>query len=166
MFLDSSSCTTVDQRGVKDVAVRTTGHDKANVTVCLSATSDGVHLKPMVLIPRKRPLKELEKFNRELVIIYNGSTWMDNNMTKEYLKKVLGCQLFGRRLLVWDSFRAHISDSTKSECKNLNIDMATVPGGCTKFIQAPDVVWNKPFKSNWYMCACKSVFYLPLFVFR
>ena len=27
------------------------------------------------------------------------------------------------------------------------IDQAIIPGGCTKFIQAPDVVWNKPFKA-------------------
>ena len=32
--------------------------------------------------------------------------------------------------------------------KNLNVDQATVPGGCTKYIQAPDVSWNKPFKSR------------------
>ena len=27
------------------------------------------------------------------------------------------------------------------------IDTALSPGGCTKYIQAPDVCWNKPFKS-------------------
>ena len=25
--------------------------------------------------------------------------------------------------------------------------MAVIPGGCTKYIQAPDVSWNKPFKA-------------------
>ena len=29
--------------------------------------------------------------------------------------------------------------------KNKNI--VFVPGGCTKYIQAPDVSWNKPFKA-------------------
>ena len=24
-----------------------------------------------------------------------------------------------------------------------------MPGGCTKYIQAPDVSWNKPFKPSW-----------------
>ena len=28
------------------------------------------------------------------------------------------------------------------------ITSPTIPGGCTKYIQAPDVCWNKPFKAN------------------
>ena len=28
------------------------------------------------------------------------------------------------------------------------IESDIIPGGCTKYIQAPDVVWNKPFKGN------------------
>ena len=32
--------------------------------------------------------------------------------------------------------------------KQLKIDSAIIPGGCTKFIQAPDVSWNAPFKSK------------------
>ena len=30
----------------------------------------------------------------------------------------------------------------------MNVDSATIPGGCTKYIQAPDVCWNKPFKAR------------------
>ena len=37
--------------------------------------------------------------------------------------------------------RASIIESKK-------IDTALIPGGCTKYIQAPDVCWNKPFKTN------------------
>ena len=28
----------------------------------------------------------------------------------------------------------------------MRIDDAVIPGGCTRYIQAPDVFWNKPFK--------------------
>uniref|UniRef100_A0A915EKE5 DDE-1 domain-containing protein n=1 Tax=Ditylenchus dipsaci TaxID=166011 RepID=A0A915EKE5_9BILA len=51
-----------------------------------------------------------------------------------------------KRLFVWDSFRCHISESTKKQLKQANLDTAVVPGGCTKFVQAPDVCWNSPFK--------------------
>ena len=61
---------------------------------------------------------------------------------------MLGTFPFGRRLLAWDSFECHIMDSVKTGLKNLNVDQATVPGVCTKYIQAPDVSWNKPFKSR------------------
>lgn len=29
-----------------------------------------------------------------------------------------------------------------------NITTAVIPGGCTKYIQAPDVMWNQPFKQS------------------
>uniref|UniRef100_A0A914VVJ7 C2H2-type domain-containing protein n=1 Tax=Plectus sambesii TaxID=2011161 RepID=A0A914VVJ7_9BILA len=51
---------------------------------------------------------------------------------------------FGNRLLVWDSFRCHISAPIKEELKRLKLDNAVVPGGCTMFVQAPDVCWNAP----------------------
>ena len=31
--------------------------------------------------------------------------------------------------------------------KAKKIDTAMIPGGCTKYIQAPDVSWNKPSKA-------------------
>ena len=44
-------------------------------------------------------------------------------------------------------------DSTAAaSLKSSKIDQTTIPGGCTKFIQAPDVVWNNPFKA---MCTDK-----------
>jgi len=36
----------------------------------------------------------------------------------------------------------------KKVLKNLGIDIAVVPGGCTKFVQPPDLSWNAPFKSR------------------
>lgn len=56
---------------------------------------------------------------------------------------------FGHRLLVWDSYRCHISSATKAELRRgYSVTTAVIPGGCTKYIQAPDVVWNKPFKAS------------------
>ena len=51
-------------------------------------------------------------------------------------------------LLVWDAYKCHTSDSTRSDTKKLKIHTAVVLGGCTNFIQAPDVVWNSCFKSH------------------
>ena len=31
--------------------------------------------------------------------------------------------------------------------KAKKIDSVMIPGGCTKYSQAPDVSWNKPFKA-------------------
>ena len=41
-----------------------------------------------------------------------------------------------------------MTDSVKQELAQAKIDPVIVPGGCTKYIQAPDVAWNKPFKAK------------------
>ena len=41
-----------------------------------------------------------------------------------------------------------MEDSITESLKSKKIDRVIVPGGCTKYIQAPDVSWNKPFKSS------------------
>lgn len=34
----------------------------------------------------------------------------------------------------------------------MNLQTSIIPGGCTKFIQATDVVWNGPFKGEMRKC--------------
>ena len=41
-----------------------------------------------------------------------------------------------------------MEDSITESLKSKKIDRVIVPGGRTKFIQAPDVSWNRPFKSS------------------
>ena len=53
---------------------------------------------------------------------------------------------FTSRLLAWDAFRCHITDSTREELRLSKVDPVIIPGGYTKYIQAPDVSWNKAFK--------------------
>ena len=43
---------------------------------------------------------------------------------------------------------AHLTDDVKKSLTKSRIESAIVPGGCTKYIQAPEVVWNKPFKGK------------------
>ena len=73
---------------------------------------------------------------------------MNEELTVSWVKGVLGQFSFTRRMLAWDSFRCHILDSVKQELNRAKIDHVIVPGGCTKYIQAPDVSWNKPFKAK------------------
>ena len=53
-----------------------------------------------------------------------------------------------RTLLVWDSFRGHLTDGVKSYAKKCKIDQAVIPGGLTGILQPLDVVINKPFKDR------------------
>lgn len=72
IWIDSPPDTTVETTGALDVPVLTTGHERLRITVLLCARADGFKLKPAVLIPRKKPVKSLEKFKNRLKILYTG----------------------------------------------------------------------------------------------
>ena len=40
--------TTIDKQGAKSIGLKTTGHDKYMVSVCLAAKTDGTKLKPFL----------------------------------------------------------------------------------------------------------------------
>ena len=134
----------------KDVAARTTGHEKMRITVMLCGKADGTKCKPFILLPRKRPIADLVKnYGNRASLQFKGTTWMNQELTTNFLHAVIGGTVFRRtRLLVWDSFRPHISKDTKEQLKKLSMLSAVVPGGCTKYVQAPDVSWNAPFKAK------------------
>jgi hypothetical protein len=136
LWLDATGGMCVDERGAKEISVRTTGHDKLRVTVMLTGRADGYKCRPFVLLPRKRPDKDIvERFKNKLILSWSGTIWMNDEITEEYLTKIFGPGVFQKRLLVWDSFRSHISTKTKEVLKKCNLDVAVIPGGTTKFIQ-------------------------------
>ena len=55
---------------------------------------------------------------------------------------------FKKRLFVWESFEAHMTKDVRELLQQMKTDNAFIPGGCTKYVQAPNVVWNKPFKGH------------------
>ncbi|KAF7636014.1 HTH CENPB-type domain-containing protein, partial [Meloidogyne graminicola] len=137
VWLDSSNTKCIAKCGSREVAVLDTGHTKQRITVLLTARSDGLKCLPFVLLNRRRPdSKIVEKW------------FMNDLLTEEYLMKVFGQGFFVKRLLVWDSFRSHISEHTKKIIKQLKLETAVIPSGCTKYVQPADVMWNSVFKSS------------------
>ena len=41
-----------------------------------------------------------------------------------------------------------MTDAVKKQLDYITVESVLVPGGCTKYIQAPDVSWNKPLKAH------------------
>ena len=140
--------TTIDRKGVKSVPIKTTGHEKVRLTVALTAKADGTKLKPYIIIPRKREIKELKDSFKDVVLSFNQKSWMDNQLTKDYLQRVIGQLTFNKRLIIWDSYACHLSSETKATMRNFRLDSAIVPAGCTSLIQAPDISWNKSLKTS------------------
>ena len=53
-----------------------------------------------------------------------------------------------KRLLVYDAFEAHVTDTVKAAFKRENTDLAVIPGGLTSILQPLDVSLKKPFKDR------------------
>ena len=105
VYLDYSSSLTLENKGVREVPVKTSGHDKLDVTVMLTARSDGFKCRPYILLKNKRPIKEIvTKFKNTLHLCWAGRTFFNDDLTSEYLQMIVGSSMFGKRLLAWDSY--------------------------------------------------------------
>jgi hypothetical protein len=76
---------------------------------------------------------------------------MDENSMKVWLEKVWakrpGGLLKKPALLVCDQFKSHVTEATKRRVKDLNTQLAVIPGGLTSQLQPFDISINKPFKA-------------------
>ena len=72
---------------------------------------------------------------------------MDESGVKEWIRQCLQ-RTREQSLLVWDSFRAHLTDDVKAALKQRKIDVAVIPSGLTPVLQPLDKCLNKPFKDS------------------
>ena len=72
---------------------------------------------------------------------------MNEELTLRWCNEILGQFSFRKGLLAWDSYEAHFTDNVKKTFTRAKIETVIIPGGCTKYIEAPDM-WNNPFKGR------------------
>ena len=130
--------------------MKSTGHDKVHVSVCLTGKADGTRLKPFIVFKgAKKESKPLhDEFNRKCSVASSANGWMNEDLTLGWCNEILGQFSFHKRLLAWDSYEAHLTDDVKKLLTKSKIESVIIPGGCTEYIQVLDVVWNKPFKGK------------------
>jgi hypothetical protein len=68
--------------------------------------------------------------------------WMESVWAKRP-----GGRLRKPALLVCDQFKSPVTEATKRRVKDLNTQLAVIPGGLTSQLQPLDVSINKPFKA-------------------
>ena len=80
-------------------------------------------------------------FNLGILLLISG--------VKEWIRTCLPRNPHNERsLLVWDSFRAHLTGSVKADLQQRKFNVAVIPGGLTPVLQPLDKCLNKPFKDN------------------
>lgn len=149
-WADMVSPNTVDITGAKGIPLKTTRNEKIRVSVCLTAKADGTKWKPFIVFGgAKRENKALnDEFKARCCVASSANAWMNEELTIPFVNSVIGKFAFRRRLLARDSFECHTTNEVRKTLKMAKVDSVVVPGGCTKYIQAPDVSWNKPFKRH------------------
>ena len=108
IWADMPSATTVDSRGVHAVTIKTTGHEKNRLAVCLAVKADGTKMKPYMVIPAAKVKKELASIPG-VVVAATRNGWMNENLTSDWVEKMWTNFSFAKRMLVWDS-KCHVSD--------------------------------------------------------
>jgi len=95
LWFDMPGETTVTHTGQRSVPVCTTGHDKGRYTVVLAAMADGRKLKPYVVFKGVRPKAELQRVPG-VIVAMSKNGWMDEKLTKDWVKRGWGILNFER----------------------------------------------------------------------
>ena len=151
MWLDAVASRTISFSGEKTTSLKSTGHDKKNVTVLVAASADGRMKKCLVVFKGQGQSTEDKSIMKrsDIKVCFSDNGWANDEIMSIWLKWIFPAFDFSNKLLVWDSFRAHISDNTKKVITSIkNLYTAVIPGGCTSLIQPCDVGINAPIKSK------------------
>ena len=101
----------------------------------LAGCGNGLKLKLMLIFKRKT----IPKINNKhgVVVSAQEKGWMDSEQMKVWIEKVWRARIggLGRRksLPVYDSFKAHVTDTVKASFKHENTELAVIPGGLISF---------------------------------
>ena len=92
VWSDMISNTTVEITGSKDVPMKSTGHEKVRVSVCLAAKLDGTKCKPFIVFAgAKRESKSLnEEYRKKCYVTGSPSGWMNEELTLRWCDEALG----------------------------------------------------------------------------
>ena len=145
MRFELPSNRTLEFSGSRTVPVKSCGAEKRSFTVVLAVAADGAKVPPKVIFKGVRTPRDLV-VPHPLRVSFHKKGWMEEQGIWEWIWQSL--PRAERSLLVWDSFRTHLTDSMKDDLKQRNIDVAVIPGGLTPVVQPLDKCLNKPFKDN------------------
>lgn len=135
MRFELPSSRTLEFSGSKTVPVKSCGAEKRSFTGTLAVAADGKKLPPSVIFKGVRTPRDLAVPDT-VRVSFDKKGCLPRNPRDE------------RSLLVWDSFRAHLTESVKADLQRRKIDVAVIPGGLTPVLQPLDKCLNKPFKDN------------------
>ena len=147
IWFDMPSRSTITVTGERHVKVRSSNSQRKRITAVLCCFSDGTKLPPVVIV--KDAVAEIDV--PEGVLVWRQeNAYMTASLMRDWIDHFTAT-VGTHRILIMDSFSAHLSKVVKEKLKSQNISFAIVPAGCTSECQPLDVGVNKPFKDRMRM---------------
>ena len=85
IYIDPEAHTTYSEIGFKRVLATTADQEQTRVSIAFSATAGGTNLKPFILIPRKRPLKQFTSPSNVKVVYGTKGNFNESVMVEGYI---------------------------------------------------------------------------------
>ena len=161
IYLDAPSTYTFDVNGTRRVKANTTGNEKTRLSAAFSAVADGSKLPVFAIVPRLRPIPEIDALT-EIESEYKISSTFNDDMIIIYLSRIIVSYMQRKNLnsvlLIIDSAPCHLTAKVKEFCFQNRIKLVIIPPRMTNLIQPADVCWFAPFKkelkkkwNHWYV---------------
>ena len=88
VWYDMVAEATADKTGRKDTPLKSTGHEKVKVSVCLAAKTDRTRLKPF--IDFGGAVRECESLNKfKCVVMSSRNAWMNEELMLSYICSIM-----------------------------------------------------------------------------
>jgi hypothetical protein len=166
IYVDPPTTASYAPVGSRRVETVTSGQQKTRVSVCFTATASGRKLKPLILIPRKTPLKNWVPPNN-VQVAYGTNGCFNESVVCEHFIPLL-VQFKNENQLrqlnfVYDQAPCHTTQRVKTNFANASVRVKYVPKRMTPLLQPADVSWMRPLKvayfkkwNHWLVHAPKS----------
>ena len=76
---------------------------------------------------------------RDIKILYSSNAWANQTTTNDWINYMFPTTSFSKKILIWDSFKAHLTQETKKLLKSKHVLPVIIPSGCTYLLQTLDV---------------------------
>jgi hypothetical protein len=126
-------------------------------------SADGSIFSTIIIIPRKKPLKDFSPPANVIVYYKNGSKTFDSDVIRKVLLPHVLKNGQTKPLLFIDHAPCHTTEQVQDECNENNITLAKIPRRMTSLLQPIDVSVIRAFKSryhdlwrDWYLNSDKS----------
>jgi len=167
IYIDPPTTASYAPIGSRRVEAITSGQQKTRVSVCFTAAASGKKCKPLILLPRKNPLKNWVPPSTVVIAYGTSGNFNETVISGTYIPQILVAYKNEHRFrnlhFLFDQAPCHVTKQSKASFASASIDVKWIPKRMTPFLQPADQSWMRPLKlsyqrkwNNWMRTAPKA----------